>query len=351
MQQPGLTGKGLRLMALHPGLGRIKTAYNLLMLLGPGYMVPGQYNLSGWDQVCTGTPLGPIVWYNVSVFNPNLVCGAAFDVPDGPIGQTIAPGSAGWPSGENRRWISFGSDSSIGPAARQNREIQYQRSTGLQEPVEWLPPVFFAPNPGPVWVRDRWEIQPWADPGKQPVERTDDPPQAPPWRLIPHRSNMRWLPHLNPRYERSEAGPPPSPDKKARDWWRLRHQQNPRPLKTGLKTKERKLFAVGRKIIIGTWHGLTEANDLVQSLFESMPKNIRAKYRYAYGVGPDYAAKAEFVYANAQHINWATAFRKIIENEIEDQLLGRFRGKLDKAGIGSAFGGGIRVKDVAKGFP
>lgn len=101
-------------------------------------------------------------------------------------------------------------------------------------------------------------------------------------------------------------------------------------------------------------HGLTEAQDLVNAIWDALPGSVKSgKTRGPNGVfvqkdiGPKgLPEKFMDIYNNLDKVNWSQAIHNIVKNEIEDQLIGRGLGKLDKAAKNLGLPSGYRLNNI-----
>lgn len=99
-----------------------------------------------------------------------------------------------------------------------------------------------------------------------------------------------------------------------------------RPVK-GVKERKYKVFSSAAfEVAQEVFHALTEYEDLLDALYDALPKSIRAKY------SKTILGKGEAVWNNFGAIDFTDALVNIIFNEAEDNVLGRgFFGQLSEA--------------------
>lgn len=209
-------------------------------------------------------------------------------------------------------------------------------------------------------------VQPWRG-VPQPVAGSR--PMPVPWVVQPHRpvapsvqmGPTRSYGYSPPQGPGGDDGGPPGPGSSPEDPTNPHKPPPPR-------TKERK----GK---IPKWFGglakaaweATETVDLVENLFDCLPKPVQKKAPKtgvtmpdAWKPGVKYTSavdKAKHVYSNINQLDLDCAMRKVSCNHIEDMLWGRFFGGVDAAafraglkGFGNAAGSldGLRLTKEAK---
>jgi len=264
-------------------LGGLFTAYELLQPFLPAHGYgDGYYNFAGWNAYCD-VGYGPNkfpVYIKTGSLAPNIPCSqAALDVPSGAYGDPIPAGS---------RWVSIGQDNSIGPVDRMGRNQQWTHfPTPIPVPLEFTPPIY-----GPLpWV------PPEAPPEKTPLPRIP-PFGAPPWDPPP-----------------TDFGPP--------------HAQRP-PRKDEAEQKKRVSYTAFVKFGRALANGISEADDFLDALFQSMPRWAQ----FNQGVKPghptfnQFTGKATAVYryirsgkADGNFVQ--KAVYNVIDNEVKDRIAGR----------------------------
>lgn len=192
------------------------------------------------------------------------------------------------------------------------------------------------PQPGRAVLAPVPEYQNWTG---IPRPRRGSRPRPVPWVEQPHRPSAP-APSMGPT--RSSRGvyasppnvlPRPSPRPVAPE---NPHKPPPR------RTKERKFkvprwFSTLSKV---AWEA-TEAVDVVENLFECLPKNVQKTVKKTGVTMPDawkpgikYATaidKAKHVYSNVDQLDGDCAMRKLACNHVMDMLWGRFFGGVDNA--------------------
>lgn len=208
--------------------------------------------------------------------------------------------------------------------------------------VPGYPSIYDRPRPRPAP-----EPRPGA-PGKPseevPLHPPIELPVAPPWRDDPvvrprPRPDSPPRPRPQPQPE-PEPEPFPGPAPQGGPAPRGRLQLRPRPVprvrpayyrlaKPGKRTKERKLRVRAVGAILANWkEALSEADDFVDAFWQALPRGQRGK-------GDDLHDKLQDLYRNWDKLPpgyFAEALENLIENQIEDAIIGTFDRMRSKAG-------------------
>lgn len=289
------------------------------------------WDMTGWTPICDdGFPTGPPAYYNLATFAPGLWCDvSAVDVPAGGISEgEINTSSPGWPTDlwgfpGNVRWFAIGCNNDIGPNARMGRNQQWHRFDGdLQAPIPFLPGQP-EQKPAPVSAPLDWIIPPALIPDSAPI---GIPMQHPPAPKVGTKPKRKPITHALPQGNDSGYGPKkdkPKPRPGTRTDRPPYYPPNPPIVIGGPETpntppkpgeKEQKLDLWGQWI--GDLYGkLTEIRDVVNAFTDALPRHLQ----YRGGLGD----MISNLYANWEHIDWAEAIKNLIENEIQDQAIGR----------------------------
>jgi len=171
-----------------------------------------------------------------------------------------------------------------------------------------------------------------------PIGQTMPVPLPVPWAALPH-----WQPnpHRSPT-ERTHKGPKPETRTRTKNATRLKalllltHRLAP----PGRAVKEKKFFyAIHSASLLGQVLGLvTESMDATYALWDAMDESIRCGWRRP----PPHVA-ANLIYEHWDKIDYEKALRNIIENEIEDRVIGKAGQLAGKASRNFGFAFGIQV--------
>lgn len=104
----------------------------------------------------------------------------------------------------------------------------------------------------------------------------------------------------------------------------------------GPNTKEVKLRAItGAVAVLQKFvHATTEGLDHLDSFHDALPSKYKAKAYFAEGLGWRKARpqdKAFAVFQNFEHLDWNDVIKNVIQNELEDRILGRANAGANKA--------------------
>ena len=208
------------------------------------------------------------------------------------------------------------------------------------EQIPFLPPMTQpAPRPDPI---------PWVDlpsrpdqPGLSPSPGTgdDDDPSTRP--VVP-------VDPIKPGPDPAE--PPPKTDPNFPG-------NPPHKFVPPRKREKEKKLRVPRALMLAlkAAHEVTEANDMVDAIWEGVPDHIKAKYeprgvtrKGAYiGAGRKYYTpeqKAFIIYRHVNDIDWTDALLAVAKNQIEDAVLGRLNAGSD--GFSNKHLGGNRLLPI-----
>lgn len=187
-----------------------------------------------------------------------------------------------------------------------------------------------APNSSPAY----W-LETWVSPIGRP-----NPPTLP---LVPR---FRPLPPTPPDWEPDWPGdkpvvppPPEKPDKPPEPLPPVLPPRRPPGPRT-VERKGRARAAVAR--LAAAAFAVTEALDLLDALWKSLPKSLRDQARREAGKPLTPQEKIAFIYRNYQAIDLNKFVQNVVQNAIEDAIMGRIAGRhadiLRNAGF-SATGG------------
>lgn len=261
------------------------------------------------DEVCSGAvalfPAGQIL----STIIRNLVVGAHSNLP-GPFNSKLV---ATWEIGKS------GAAWSLVPRSVFNPALAY--TLGLARPT-WpmgdnplLNPVGAPafPRPRPVW----WSPPRWApvtpefpDVGPRPAPKSPLAPLHPNANSVTGPTGVIEVTPFNPPRPVSPKGPRPP----------------------GRGTKERKAGLPPWAAAI--WHGvgpITEGVDLVNAVYEALPRRIKVEAYNKYGRQPTPQEKLMLIYNNIGKLNVGKAVTNIVENQVEDFVIGKFGKALGQA--------------------
>lgn len=320
--KPTFTSRGLKLAR--------KLPYGwVLAMASLGYLwyyreegAPG-YDMSGWTQFCKqdwspnpycdGTPSAYIRWASTATYT----CGTNFQVGNGafagPYGTTIPAGS---------RSVVFGPTSGYETGNCSTLDRFDFREVWRRPSPAPSPAVPLQPGSPPVILP---EIPPV--PGYRPVPHV-------PYALIPYQPN-------NP-YRDASNGPKNDPAPAARS--------NPRRFRGG---KETKIISAWKKALLAVWGAATEVPDWVNGMWDAMPrawqKHQQLQAQYFLHRPLRLGEKAGLILRDFELIDGQKALYNILYNIVEDAVAGRIIRQLDRAGIGTTFGGGLYVKKGHRG--
>lgn len=186
------------------------------------------------------------------------------------------------------------------PVENVNSQPTYYRINGRNG--QPLPEI----SPTPTWIP--WEIPvPTPAPRRRarPEPRPDPKPDPDPLRLPPPVE-------LTPGYP-----PRPLP----------RHRPDPKPRRRGPEVKRRIVnenALEAFKIIQDIFHKITEVQDVVDAIFEALPKDLQKGVKTPQG-------KVMAILNNLDAVDWMEALYNIAYNHVEDAVAGKFFGELEKA--------------------
>ena len=158
-------------------------------------------------------------------------------------------------------------------------------------------------------------LDPWELPIGKPVYVTPLP-----YKALPYRPEF--LPHRAPS-ERSDRG----------------HNREPRlatrfhPRKPGRNVRERKVRSNVSFVLLRIRDlagDVTEALDIVDAIYNSLPDDIHNRIRHA-----DVKLKLTLIYENWDRIDIEQAAINILTNEVQDLLIGKSVGAIDHSSFGS----------------
>lgn len=89
------------------------------------------------------------------------------------------------------------------------------------------------------------------------------------------------------------------------------------------RERERKINSGSLVAATAIYGALTESIDAVDSIYEAIPSSARR------ASGP--IGKVEAIYANFDKIDWVEAIKNLLENQLEDRIVGRSIGATTKA--------------------
>lgn len=236
----------------------------------------------------------------------------------------------------------------------------------LPAPVRWVDPFsdpigipLPEPQAPPWWVQPYLPQNPERDPIEQPLRVPARRPQASPdaeeGRRFGPQSLPSRAPGRNPRftvhpqvgqtYPDYVVGPGVAPSigsRPGRPNIRVRQKPIHRRRPPGRNEKERKFVgAINRRSALGkALNFVTEGLDILNALWDALPDGAQTKKK---GVVTRPDQKLRDLYDNWEQVDWDRAFDNIIENQVEDYVLGKAGQKLAKANrlSGHSFGYGI----------
>ena len=327
---PALRASGRILSRAVPGLALAFLAYDLYRILNPP--MPAPFVKTGWDAKCGPIPSesstysdGGFVGYRVYKNTTGLWCGAGNLVPNWAPGQPIVPVYPGGP-GYTIAHVHHNRKDTLAPTGKFHEGYHYPAPAAgntvahptlrpplpvVENPLELFPqtgarprPGVTGPAPGVVWPQP----VPWKYIGGRTSEASREgsqvgnaPPVAVPDALNPALPSVRPWPGVRPLT---------------------------RPLvqaRAGANTKEAKprpqtAYAAAQALWLGPY---TEFGDLVDGLFRALPSNLQRTG----GLGT--VGKFNAVYSGFDQLDWSKAVQNIVDNQLEDALVG---GALGAAG-------------------
>jgi hypothetical protein len=193
----------------------------------------------------------------------------------------------------------------------------------------------------PVWSGgvQKWTNQdpeprlpPMLDPMQLPILPLEiaPTPDPVPYRTIPHQS---FNPYRSPDHQHETDTSHGGRARPPRKTWEgigedLRERSSSRPRRRpGKNEKERKLNVL-QKALVDFLMGVTEVNDFVDAMWHALPKSMRSPHKS--GVSRTLEQYKD-LYRNWQHIDLEKGLENFLINEIEDFVIGRAEGLIDKA--------------------
>lgn len=199
---------------------------------------------------------------------------------------------------------------------------------GLAGPMI-VPVIPFAPAPLPWSDKARWEplvdpefrpereepgVKPYPITRPQPATRPD-PFNPPEWWPEPGTSSnpKPWAPPRTPDSF-------PAPSSRESPVPRTDHQRKP----PAPREKEVKLSSKFPKLLGGLMGATSEAGDFADAMWEALPKSAKQfSYHKGKPVAPNWRKKLLQVATNWDKMNWEKAFQNLLENQVQDAVLGR----------------------------
>lgn len=293
-----------RLPLIGPAIG----LYGLIEWL-PG-IAPG-YNLDGWQLQCgsgltanaiciaLGHPNGIGINWSGAYTGAHL-CGITDSVSQGYWGMDV-------PSGIRTL---------VGGIAQQSGEPScYVRHTIEQQ---WGWPGESAP-PDIIW-----------NPGRGPVPLYEPNPYLPPFAPVPEPYPYPVAPPVPTARPLPLRGYGPKALPRARE--------RPLPQKAPPRVRERKVKGLKGRVLLalmGVLHTLTEIGDFV----DAVAKGLSSADKRAYNEQSGLHEKFLFLMKNYDRIDYEVALDAVIENEIQDRILGKWFKAMAEAGIGMGVNG------------
>lgn len=354
-QKRAMIHLGMRLARLNPTMRVLSYAFDVANMLdwnNPwGKTHPGEagYDMTGWTLCCkigegkggyvkiyggaSEVPIGqPPPSYVPQPCTSGLRCGTTFQVPDGEIGQDIT-GFNPLPNPRPGRYyyaadhVYFGAIYS--GVYRMTYEEKWGRArTRLNNEVE--------PDTTLKWVEKPGVVQPLphVTPPMPVFQETAIDPYRDP------RAPLINLPYILP-YQRPAItidlgarpggrNPPPHVPPKIDV-----HEQLP----PGPGVRERKHRMPAGKLgglIAGLYDKTTEAKDIIDILFDNLPKHKQCKG------AKDLSSKSYCVWKNLDHLDVGNAIEDLLWNHLEDKAWGKFFSYGKKSPFGTQLPGGTK---------
>nr|QXN72839.1 MAG: hypothetical protein [Microvirus sp.] len=196
-----------------------------------------------------------------------------------------------------------------------NRWIRYGK-VELPQPNPDEPPVMLPERIPFVWQA------PWVDPFSLPIQRPVPYPEPPPYRVIPHRTTN---PYRVPQTQRQvghgrvSLGPKLAPRLVVGPRGAVAQPGRHRPARPGQRVKERKVkvLAVSPSLpVVRIFSQVTEAGDLIDAVYEALPEDLRKGRRRM-------TRKLKQIYDHYDKVDIGQAIENIIENQLEDFVIGK----------------------------